>query len=163
AWVYSLNQKQGGKLPSRPHAGSRSPASGNSAMTNESGCRRILIAAEAAEQAPLEDLFAKELLANWQASTVHSFERAHFLLQHDPCAVFLVDERFVVREPPGALAWLDSKTEAPVVMLSTTAAEFVTAALECGLSQWLPRQLVLNHPPLLAAALRQAKRWNELH
>jgi diguanylate cyclase (GGDEF)-like protein len=49
------------------------------------------------------------------------------------------------------------------MLLSAGAADLVTASLERGVCQWLPRQLVLDHPPLLAAALRQASRWGDLH
>jgi diguanylate cyclase (GGDEF)-like protein len=131
-------------------------------MTNDSGCRKVLIAAEGAEQGRLGDLFARASMPGWESMTADCFERARFLLQHDPCDVLLVDESFSVRESPQALAWLVSRTEASVVLLSGAAVESVTAALENGVHQWLPRQLVLDHPPLLAAALRQACRWRDL-
>jgi GGDEF domain-containing protein len=131
-------------------------------MTNESGCRRVLIAAVAAEQELLVSLFVRGLVPNWQALTADSFERARFLLQHDPCDALLVDESLFVRESPPALAWLAGQAEAPAVLLSSPSAEGVRAALESGVNLWLPRQLALDHPPLLAAALRQASRWSDL-
>jgi diguanylate cyclase (GGDEF)-like protein len=131
-------------------------------MTDESGCRRVLIAAGEAAQAPLGELFVRGLVPGWQPMTAESFERARFLLQHDPCDVLLVDESLYVRESPQGLAWLADQAEAPVVLLSAPAADLVAAALHSGVIQWLPRQLILEHPPLLAAALLQASRWSEL-
>jgi diguanylate cyclase (GGDEF)-like protein len=132
-------------------------------MTDESGCRRVLIAAGEAELVALGTLFARGLVPGWQPVTAESFERACFFLQHDPCDVLLVDDSLYARDSPQALVWLASQAAASLVLFSTPAAERITAALDSGVNQWLPRQLVLDHPPLLAAALRQASRWGGLH
>jgi GGDEF domain-containing protein len=131
-------------------------------MTEESGGRRVLIAAGEAEQAALGTLFARGLVPGWEPVVAGSYERAYFLLQHDPCDVLLVDDSLYAREAPQALVGLASQAASSLVLFATPAAERITAALDSGVNQWLPRQMVLDHPPLLAAALRQASRWSGL-
>jgi diguanylate cyclase (GGDEF)-like protein len=123
--------------------------------------RRVLIVAGAAERPGLRELIDRVLREEWEALEADSFERAAFLLQHDSCDVLLVDESLYQPNDSEGLSWLAAQREAPVVFLSGPAPETVTDVLERGVSGWLPRQLALGHPALLAAALNQAVRWND--
>jgi diguanylate cyclase (GGDEF)-like protein len=129
-------------------------------MTSDLPFRRALLAASPATTAELRRPFADAALAGWQLDEADTWERAHFLLHHDVCDVFLIDE--TLDPGPEGVAWLAGPRETPVVQLSRPEAERAAGALEGGADVWLPRDLVLAHPPLLAAALNRALRAAEL-
>jgi GGDEF domain-containing protein len=131
-------------------------AQGNPDMTADLERRRVLLAASAAARDTLQVPFSHEALRGWDAFTADSCERARFLVQHDLCDVLLLDESLCEDEARAGLAWLAGQHDAPVLLLSRPDPGLITAALQHGVAQWLPRELVLGHPPLLAAALRQA-------
>jgi PleD family two-component response regulator len=129
-------------------------------MTSDLPICRALLAAQAAEIEALRRPFADANLAGWQVAEADSWEQAHFLLHHDACDVLLADGGL----PPGpdGLAWLAGPRLTPVVMLTCPQAETVAAALESGADVWLPRDLALANPAVLAAGLDQARRWGDL-
>jgi diguanylate cyclase (GGDEF)-like protein len=128
-------------------------------MTADLPFRRVLLAA-CTTAAELRTPFADAALAGWQVAEADTWERAHFLLHHDACDVLLVDESLGLGSE--GLAWLSGPRETPVVQLTRPTAECAAAALTGGADVWLPRDMALAHPRLLAAGLDQALRWAEL-
>ena len=124
--------------------------------------RRVLVAAADADRAALCDLFARRLVDGWEASEADSFEQARFLLQHDPCDVLLVDHSLYQPEDSDGLAWLAGQQQVPVAFVAGPDPSVTTDALGHGVNQWLPRDLALSHPPLLAAVLDQAASKGDL-
>ncbi len=124
--------------------------------------RRALVAATRANRTPLCDLFAAGRVEGWEACEAESFEEARFVLQHDPCDVLVVDHSLYRPEDSAGLSWLAGQQQAPVTFLAGPDASLITNALEHGVSQWLPRELALSHPSLLAAVLNQAASKGDL-
>jgi GGDEF domain-containing protein len=129
-------------------------------MTAALPFRRALLAAGAEEAGSLRKPFADPALAGWEVAEADTWERVHFLLHHGAGDVLLIDES--LRPGPDGLAWLPGPRETPVVVLTRPVAATAAAALATGADVWLPRELALEHPALLAAALDQAQRWGEL-
>lgn len=123
--------------------------------------RRVLVAARAAETPALRDLFAAEALAAWEAVEADSFEQACFTLQHTACDLLLVDEGLYCTAGPEGLGWLGGQHDVPMVFLAGCEAETMTRAYEHGAVVCLPRRITLDHPPLLAAALKRTARGSE--
>jgi PleD family two-component response regulator len=124
--------------------------------------RRLLIAASPAEGALARQLLIGSVQEAWEVATVYSFAQARFLLHHEPCDVLLVEEPLCRQEGPGALDWLTSQREAPVVFLASPASQLVAEALERGVEHWLPRDLAAAQPAVFRTTLDQAVRLNEL-
>jgi PleD family two-component response regulator len=127
-------------------------------MIEQPGRRRVLVAAGAEDRFPLP-LQVDGALKDWEVRTADSFARAHFLLQHDRCDVLLLDEGLARCEGWSGLTWLTAQESTPVVLLAGGDPGVIAAALRAGVQQWLPRDLALRHPDLLAATLEQAARW----
>jgi hypothetical protein len=125
-------------------------------MLFESERRRVLIAAGPEIDGTLKQLFSRDPLDGWETLQADSFSRARFLVQHDPCDLLLINDDLYEREGGQGLAWLAWQREAPVVFLAGSSAAHFQKAYELGAQVCLPRQLALDHPPLLAAAMEQA-------
>jgi len=123
-------------------------------MAVEQERRRVLIAAAPRELAPLVETFSHGRVEGWEAESAESFEQAHFFLQHDDCDVLLIDQGLYHPEDAADLTWLARLQ--PIVYLAGPDPLSLIAVLERGASQWLPRELGLSHPALLAAVLNQA-------
>jgi len=117
--------------------------------------RRVLIASDGSDEARLRDLFLENLSGQWQSATADSFEQAHFVMQHSPCDVVLVDEGLFRREGAAGLSWLAGRSRAPLAFLASESPAPLTEALRQGVHFCLPRELALNNPQLLAAALER--------
>lgn len=115
--------------------------------------RRVLIASDGSEEDRLRDLFREQLPEQWQPAMADSFEQAHFVMQHSPCDVVLVDEGLYRREGAEGLSWLTGRTQAPLAFLASESPGTLTDALRKGVQFLLPRSLALNNPQLLSAAL----------
>ncbi len=124
-------------------------------MSTDLERRRVLIAAAPGVLASLLRLFDDGLVEGWEAGEAESFEQARFVLQHDLYDVLLLDHSVYRPEEMNGLDWL-SRQQPPVAYLARPDARALAAVLERGASQWLPRDLGLSHPPLLAAVLNQA-------
>lgn len=124
--------------------------------------RRVLVIGSDESRRPLRELFAYELLEDWEAHEVDSFAQARFVLQHERSDVLLVDESVFVTDDAAGQAWLAAQQRAPALLLASANAELATAALERGANSWLPRGLALRHPPLLSAALQQLVQLGDL-
>jgi diguanylate cyclase (GGDEF)-like protein len=123
--------------------------------------RRVLVAARAMDEEALRPLFASAALAGWEPVEADSFHRARFTLQHTGCDVLLIDEGLYTAEGPEGLAWVSRQREAPVLLLAGAGAEVCARAYEHG-ALCLPRRAALDHPPLLAAALKRAAQEGDL-
>lgn len=130
-------------------------------MSVELERRRVLIAAAPGELGALVELFARGLVEGWEAGEAESFEQARFLLQHDTCDVLLVDRSLYRPEDADGLDWLSRQSQ-PVAYLAGSDPAALTAVLERGASQWLPRELGLGQPALLAAVLNHAAARGDL-
>jgi diguanylate cyclase (GGDEF)-like protein len=124
--------------------------------------RQVLVVGAAEERERLLAVFADATLEHWRAREAESFERARFLLQHEAWDVIVVDESLVQSAEEEGLAWLAGQARVPTVFLSRTEAETVAYALRRGVAQWLPRELALQRPEVLAAALERADRLGSL-
>jgi diguanylate cyclase (GGDEF)-like protein len=124
--------------------------------------RRVLVAARAADEEALRPLFDSAALAGWEPVEADTFHRARFTLQHTACDVLLVDEGLCTAEGPEGLAWVARQREAPLVFLAGDRPEVCALAYERGASLWVPRRAALDHPPLLAAALKRAAQEGDL-
>jgi GGDEF domain-containing protein len=130
-------------------------------MSVELERRRVLVAAAPGARAPLVELFARGRVEGWEAAEADGFEQARFLLQHDACDVLLVDQSLYRPEDADGLNWL-SRQQVPVAYLAGPDPLALTAVLERGASQWLPRELALGQPALLTAVLNQAASRGDL-
>ena len=117
---------------------------------------RVLVAARPTEEGALRPLFASDALAGWEPVEADSFQRARFTLQHTACDVLLVDEGLYHAEGAEGLEWLTQQEDLPMIFLGGSEAEVCRQAYERGAAVCLPRRSTLDHPPLLAAALRRA-------
>jgi diguanylate cyclase (GGDEF)-like protein len=123
--------------------------------------RRALVAAADPVRQALERLFAAGQVAGWEAVTADGLDRARFMLQMEPCDALVLDGG-LYRGGDAGLAWLAGPAQTPVLFLAGAAPGGVAEALEQGAAQWLPRDLALTQPRLLAAALGAAARQGEL-
>jgi hypothetical protein len=124
--------------------------------------RRVLIMADPSAAPALRELFDRTLLTGWEALEAADFEQGRFTLQHQACDVLLVDDSVYKAEDVEGIAWLARQHELPLVLLAWVQPGLVEYALKSGVSQWLPHDLVLQHPLLLAAALNQAAQFTDL-
>jgi diguanylate cyclase (GGDEF)-like protein len=122
--------------------------------------RRVLLTAVPEVQVRLRASFASGPLHAWEPVPADSVERARFILQHDPCEVLLIDES--VYRDQDALAWLTGPSQVPVVLMTAIEPAVLAEALEGGVQLWLPRELALQHPGLLAAGLNHAAQLGEV-
>jgi len=117
--------------------------------------RRVLIAASQGWDREFHELFARDPLDQWEVATADSFSRARFLVQHNPCDIVLVHEDVFEREGPQGLSWLAWQKTAPIVFLGASPLA-CTRATDLGVTMCVHRDLVLDHPPLLATTMKQA-------
>jgi PleD family two-component response regulator len=122
----------------------------------------VLVLAGDADKTGLRQTLTGDALQTWQVLEAHSIAHAQFLLQHDSCAVVLLDQSFSDGKDTERLVSILAAQEVPVVLLTTTESEPVAAATETAAPQRLPRSLVLSHPTLLNEALRAALRARTL-
>jgi hypothetical protein len=119
--------------------------------------RRVVIVAAAERAASLAALFQHPSLSCWSASVAESCEHARFLTRLPACDALLADEAALGEPGEGSLEWLSAGGRFPVVLLSSPDAGLIGRGLAEGAQVWLPRELVLEQPDLLAAGLRHAR------
>jgi PleD family two-component response regulator len=124
--------------------------------------RRVLLAARPSEAGELLSLFLQAPLQNWDVLEADSFERSRFLLQHNPCDAVVVDEGLYYESGPIGLAWLARQREAPTVFLTGQDADTLIEAYSNGVDLCLPRQMILEQPAALQAALQRVNQIGEL-
>jgi diguanylate cyclase (GGDEF)-like protein len=124
--------------------------------------RRVLLIAGDEGRKALGNLFASELAEEWELLEAECFREARFMLQHEECDLLLVDQEAYEQEAPAALPWLAVQRRAPLLLLADLNPDRIAMALDDGVAHWLPRGLALEHPGLLAAALRQAANHADL-
>src|SRR4051794_11753401 len=103
--------------------------------------RRVLVAVRPTEEPALRSLFAREALAARETARSASFEKAHFLLQHRPCDVLLLDESLLAVQGEAGLGWLARQREVPAVLLAGPAPELWARAYGHGVCACVPRPL----------------------
>jgi GGDEF domain-containing protein len=74
-----------------------------------------------------------------------------------------VEEGLYKVENADGFAWLVRRHQVPLLLLTRAEPGMVSYALEHGASQWLPFNLALHHPLLLAGALNQLAQSADLH
>jgi diguanylate cyclase (GGDEF)-like protein len=131
---------------------------------SDSEQQRVLVAAREMERVQLLTLFNRGDISGWQAEEADSWERLHFLVQLDPPEVLLIDANLLCQEEPGERSTppIPLRWPVPTVFLTPEDPHLILEALSHGAYQWLPRELALEHPPLLAVALLRAHHWNLL-
>ncbi len=129
--------------------------------------RRILILASDPAREQLGRLLASQSRPAWFIVEANSLEQARFLQQLNPCDVLLVDGSCIGVGGHGAgnadeLRCLARSPRVPLVLLADDDAQSIARCLDQGASHWLPRQLALAQPAVLASVLRQASRHGNL-
>ncbi len=122
-------------------------------MAHERSKRRVLLASGEDVYQWLHDTFAQGKLARWELHHANNLERARFLVQLGVWDAVLADESLFTRGSKDSLAWLTFRHDVPVIFLGRTEADMVAEVLTAGVRQWLPRDLVLEQPGVLVAAL----------
>jgi hypothetical protein len=123
--------------------------------------RRIMLAARPSEAGTLRGQFAQAPLDKWDVVDADSFERARFLLQHDPCDVLVVDEGLYHDAGALGLAWLAGQREVPIIFMTGMEPDVVAQAYAHGVNLCLPRQLAMQHAPVLSAAVERMAQMSE--
>jgi len=122
--------------------------------------RRALVVAADPERRALEALFSSGRLDGWEAVAADGLDRARFVVQMELFEAVVLDAGLYPAD--GAdLAWLGGPEQTPVLFLAD-APPGAADALRRGAAQWLPRELALADPSLLAAALGAAAEAGEL-
>jgi diguanylate cyclase (GGDEF)-like protein len=123
--------------------------------------RRVLLASRGPQRDILQAQFDAGVFPGWDAVAADGVERARFMLQMEPCDVLLFDADLYGCDA-AAIGWLGGPHKTPVLFLADVAPGLVVDALNQGADQWLPRDLALSCPPLLAATLQTAARLGDL-
>ena len=124
--------------------------------------RRVLLASRAPDRQGLQAQFDAGLFPGWDAVEADGLERARFILQMEPCDVLVLDADLYRNGGDDALSWLGGPDRTPVLLLADGTPGLVVEALSQGADHWLPRDLALSCPALLAATLRTAAHLADL-
>jgi diguanylate cyclase (GGDEF)-like protein len=124
--------------------------------------RSLVLASDHHDRRALRALLEAPVFDSWQVHEADSIERARFVLQMEPCDVLLLDADLYRGGDPASVSWLATQQRAPVLLLSEPEAGVVVSALRNGARQWLPREVALNQPEILAATLRQLAQVGEI-
>ncbi len=120
---------------------------------------RVVIVGEGEVAANLAALFASDsTLHAWEATLAESVEHARFFVQLQACHVLLVDRSALGPLAENVLGWLSASATIPVIFLSQADPDLLQHGLARGVHLWLPRDLVLQQPAVLAEALHHARR-----
>ena len=122
-------------------------------------CCRVLLVAPDAERLTLRARIA-DRLPGWEVVEADGVDRARFAQQLEPCDILILDAELM--RAAGALDWFGEVQPLPIALLTDDDADFLCDAVEQGATHWLPRDLALRHPELLAAVLRRAALTGEL-
>jgi diguanylate cyclase (GGDEF)-like protein len=124
--------------------------------------RRVLFAGLGRERDALLAQFDSGLFPGWEAVPADGLERARFVLQMEPCDVLVLDADLYRASDGDALSWLGGPDRTPLLFLTDVTPGLVVEALNHGADHWLPRDLALSCPPLMAAMLRTAAYLGDL-
>jgi hypothetical protein len=120
--------------------------------------RRALLAAGDGERRELQGLFSSGPLREWDVVEANDPQRARFLRRLNVWDAILLGGGL-----PGDLMWVAGRPAYPVLLVADLAPEAVVAALQQGVHGWLPRDIVLANPGLLAAALERLCDFGDLN
>jgi diguanylate cyclase (GGDEF)-like protein len=124
--------------------------------------RRVLFAGLDLERNALLAQFDAGLFPGWEAVPADGLERARFVMQMEPCDVLVLDADLYRASDADSLSWLGGPDRTPLLFLADVTPGLVVEALDHGADHWLPRDLALSCPPLMAATLRTAAYLGEL-
>jgi PleD family two-component response regulator len=124
--------------------------------------RRLVLAARPSEASALLSQFARAPLDKWNVENADTFERARFLLQHNPCDILMVDEGLYQDAGALGLAWLAGQREVPILFMTAMEPELVAQAYRNGAHLCLPRQLALHNTSVLSAALERMAQLSDM-
>lgn len=124
-------------------------------MSNAAKAWRALLVGGAEQRSDLELLFDHSALQHWRAVPSENVEQARFFMQMHACDAVLIDESVSLQSSLSALRWLTERSTIPLLFLSSIEPELIEQVLAIGVQHWLPRELVLAQPSLLATALEQ--------
>lgn len=120
--------------------------------------RRAVVVAAPERAAPLVRLFEHPCLGNWAVTIADSPEHARFLTKLFACDVLIVDDSALGSPGDCCVRWLSERGRWPVLFLCGNEALTIQRALAEGAQLWLPRDLVVTEPALLAEGLAHALR-----
>jgi diguanylate cyclase (GGDEF)-like protein len=119
---------------------------------------RVVIVGQGVASLKLAALFeSHSVLLAWDAIIAQSVEHARFLIQMQACNALVVDQSAISDPQENVLGWLTSHTAIPLLFLSDAEPVLLQHALAQGIRFWLPCDLVLEHPVVLAEALRRVQ------
>ncbi len=127
--------------------------------------RRVLLAGRGLERDALRAQFDAGLFPAWEAVAADGVERARYVLQMEPCDVVVLDaDLYRQRATPTPSAWPGAAPiRTPVLFLAdVTPSAWWSRRLNQGADHWLPRDLALSCPTLLAATLQTAAHLGDL-
>jgi diguanylate cyclase (GGDEF)-like protein len=124
--------------------------------------RTLLLASNPHDRRTLRVLLDSPLFKSWEVQEADSIEQARFVLQMTPCDVLLLDAALYHGSDAEAVSWLAAQQRAPVLLISEPESGVIVSALQSGARQWLPRELALNQPEILAATLQQVAHVGEI-
>jgi hypothetical protein len=127
-------------------------------MSSTQKQKRVVLLAGGPQADALLRAFAGPVLRSWRVTLAEGQEHARFLAGLDACDVLLVDESGLDLVDETDLGFLFSRSKTAVVFLSSSRADLIRQALARGANLWLPHDLVVAQPALLADALRHAVR-----
>ncbi len=122
--------------------------------------QRILVVTDNGKE--IDQLFSHHTLAHWDLVKADKSSTAAIILQNDPGEIVLIDESFFKEEGMEGIDFLAGQQSRPLVFLADLNPNAIADAYAKGICLWLPRELSLKYPRLLAEALRQTQQWREL-
>lgn len=131
-------------------------------MTMQLDRKSLVLASNHRDRRALLALLGEPIFRSWEVHEADSIERARFVMQMEPCDVLLLDSDLYRGGDPAAVSWLATQQRAPVLLLAEAEAGVIVSALRNGARQWLPRDVALNQPEILAATLQQLAMVGEI-
>jgi len=131
-------------------------------MATQLDRRSLVLASDHKDRWALRALLEAPDFSSWEVHEASSIEQARFVLQMEPCDVLLLDSDLYRGGDPAAVSWLATQQRAPVLLLSEPETGVIVSALRNGARQWLPRDVALNQPEILAATLQQVAQLGEM-
>jgi diguanylate cyclase (GGDEF)-like protein len=122
----------------------------------------LVLASDQQDRWALRALLEAPLFRGWEVREADSIERARFLMQMGPCDVLLLDSSLYRGSDPEGVSWLAAQQSAPMLILAEAEPGVIVSALQNGARQWLPRDVALRQPEILAATLSQVSRIGEM-
>lgn len=124
--------------------------------------RRMLLVSDDQDRWALRAILEAACFRGWDVLEADSIERARFVLQMDPCDVLLLDADLYRSGDPSSVSWLAAQRQAPVLLVADPEPATIVSALHNGAMQWLPRDVIVRFPEILAGSLQQLAQVGDL-